>query len=308
MAARAGRAGGEKARAFRQSLTGAAPMEEVVSDARMGLANIRQRRNTAYRTGMGLVRQSATPLDFAPIDRALAQVGDVKRFKGVDISKSTARTRGEINELIDTWKALDPTEYHTAEGLDALKQAIGDVRDSLDYNTPSRLVADQAYNAVKKEIVKQAPSYAKTMQSYWQASDLIREMEKTLSLNPKATVDTSLRKLQSIMRNNAYTNYGRRVALGEMLTDAGATNLMEKLAGQSLSSLAPRGLGRLAAGGTALGGMADPAYWSLLPLQSPRLMGEAAYGAGALARAAPPTGTLPALYQTGRASREQGSQ
>ena len=305
LAAGAGRAGGEKGRAFRQAMTGTAPMEDVVSDARRALGEIRKRRNAAYRQGMRQLGQETAILRFTPIDDAMKKAADVKRYKGVDISRKTAGIRDEIQGLIDEWKALDPAEYHTAEGLDALKQAIGDIRDSTDFNTPSRVVADQAYNAVKDAIVKQAPDYATTMRGYWQGTELIKDMEKTLSLNPKASVDTQLRKLQSVMRDNAYTNYGRRVALAEMLVDAGAENLMEKLAGQSLGSLAPRGLGRAVAGAAGVGGVAlDPALLATLPLQSPRLMGEAAYGLGAASRLAPPAGTLPAIYQTGRASRE----
>lgn len=48
------------------------------------------------------------------------------------------------------------------------------------------------------------------MKNYENASNLIREIEKTLSLNPKASIDTALRKLQSVMRDNVNTNYGKR--------------------------------------------------------------------------------------------------
>jgi hypothetical protein len=52
-------------------------------------------------------------------------------------------------------------------------------------------------NVVKAQVVEQAPGYAKTMKNYEKASNLIREIEGTLSLNPKARIDTALRKLQS---------------------------------------------------------------------------------------------------------------
>ena len=283
-AARAGYRGGQASEAFRESMRGLSPVEDAVQDARQALQSIRLKRGVDYRRGMAQVAGDATVLDFAPIDRAMGRAARIKSFKGVPISKSTAKVTGDIQELLDQWKALDPTEYHTPEGLDALKQAIGDIRDATDFGSPSRAVADQAYNAVKGEIVKQAPTYAKTMRSYWQASEVIKEMERTLSLNPKATVDTQLRKLQSLLRNNANTNYGRRLVLGEMLVEAGADNLMEKLSGQALQGLAPRGLGRVVAGGIAAGGYIDPQLLMLLPAQSPRLMGEAAYAGGQAAK------------------------
>jgi hypothetical protein len=67
--------------------------------------------------------------------------------------------------------------------------------DNTERGSPAQKVATQVYNVVKDQIVKQAPEYAKTMADE-KASNLIREMEKTLSLNPKASVDTTLRKLQ----------------------------------------------------------------------------------------------------------------
>ena len=74
-------------------------------------------------------------LDFAPIDQALTDIKQVKTFKGQDISESTAAIRQRLNDTVMDWKNLDPTNFHTAEGFDALKQKIGDVRDSLPYGS-----------------------------------------------------------------------------------------------------------------------------------------------------------------------------
>src|SRR5262245_45560868 len=83
------------------------------------------------------------------------------------------------------------------------------------------------------------------MNAYAKASDIINELERTLSLNPNATVDTSLRKLQSVLRDNVNTSFGRRRELAEYLVNHGAPNLIERLSGQALKPLASRGLGRL---------------------------------------------------------------
>lgn len=310
-AAKAGMKGGDVAEDFQANLRGRVPMEDVVSDAKGALSNIRQTRGGEYRSGMSGIKSDTTVLDFADIDKAVLKAAQVKNFKGVPISKSTAGVSQEIIDLVDEWKKLDPAEFHTAEGLDALKQAIGDIRDATQYGTPSRTVANQAYNAVKDRIVKQAPEYGKVMKDYEVASDLIREMEKTLSLNAKASVDTSLRKLQSVMRNNANTNYGKRVDLAEMLQEAGASNLMEKLSGQMLSSSTPRGLAKLYPTATGMAALMNPYALAALPLESPRLMGEAAYYTGKGAGAASdiynvlPSGTSQAAFQGGRLSTEE---
>lgn len=303
-AAAAGAKGGAASKAFRRAITGTAPVDEVVNDARKAVRVLRERKNAAYRFGMKGVAQDQTVLDFGAVDRAAAKAAGVKKYKGVPISRKTEGIRKEINDVLDEWRSLDPAEYHTPEGMDALKQAIGEIRDSTDFHTPNRVVADQVYNAVKDQITKQAPAYAETMRGYSDAMETIRDLEKSLSLGEKAASDTALRKLQSIMRNNAFTNYGRRAALGQLLVDAGAEHLMEKLAGQSLTAIHPRGLGGAVAGATGVGGLAlDPRLLATLPLQSPRIMGEAAYGLGALSRLAPPPGTAAAVYQAGRGAR-----
>ncbi len=272
--------GGSKGEEFRDAMRGNTPLGDVVDTAREGLSNMRVNRGQEYVRDMSALGQDQTVLDFSGVDKAMQDAGKVKTFKGVDLAPKTAGVRQEISETIDAWKALDPAEYHTPVGFDALKQQIGDIRDHTQYGTPERVVADKAYNAIRGEITKQAPEYAKTMKAYEQASDLIREMESTLSLKQGANIDTSLRKLQSIMRNNVNTNYGRHIELGDMLEQAGAKNLMAKLAGQSLNHWFPRGLGKLEAAGAAIGAFSHPMAAAALPFMSPRLMGEAAHFTG----------------------------
>jgi hypothetical protein len=159
-------------------------------------------------------------------------------FKGQVINKNAAGTVDEVSGLVNQWKALDPAEYHTPEGLDALKKAIGDIRDSVQFGTPGRKAADTAYNAVKAQIDFQAPTYAKVMKDYSQASDALTEVEKALSLGNKAAADTSMRKLQSLMRNNVNTNYGNRLDLAKKLEEKGA-DILPAVAGQAASSMTP---------------------------------------------------------------------
>lgn len=288
-AARSGAESGPAGQAFRDNMRGTAPMEETVQVAQQALGKIRQERGQAYRSGMIPVANDKTVLNFNDIDNALANVATVKSFKGQNISPKTQDIRLEIGEAIRDWKTLNPAEFHTAEGLDALKQKIGDIREGTERGTPARVVADQAYNAIKQTIVKQAPEYAKVMKGYEEATKQIKDIEKTLSLNPNASVDTALRKLQSVLRDNVNTSFGRRRELAQYLTDAGAPHLMERLAGQALKPWTPRGLAKmvgtelLAAGAGAFGAGATGAGGAAaatLPFMSPRIMGEAAHAAG----------------------------
>ena len=287
----AGQQGGQAGKAFLDSMTGAEPVENVVSEARGAVANLRQVRGDLYRQEMQKLGANTTVLKFNDIDAAVNNT--VKKFKGVSISPSVEAIQGNIKAAVEDWKQLDPKQFHTPEGLDALKQQIGDIRDNTQPNTPQRLAADKVYNAVKDTIVKQAPEYAKIMKGYEEASTQIKEIEKTLSLNPKASIDTALRKITSALRDDVNTNYGRRQELVAFLARSGATHLLEKIAGQSLKAVMPRGIARLAVSGEgagALGAIAagHPAVaaglMGSLVGHSPFVVGSAAYGLGAAQR------------------------
>lgn len=283
-AAKAGAAGGAKAEAFLEQLRGNAPIENVVNTARDAVSELYKNRSDAYKAGMGNTIQNQAILDFAPIDRAVVNAEKVGTFHGVEIRGNAATALNEIKNKIAEFKAGNPAVFRTVEGFDKLKQAISDIQQNLPYGTPARKVADDLYNSVKNEIVKQAPDYAKVMSDYEQASALLKDIESSLSLGKKANIDTSVRKLQSILRNNANTNYGRRTELGRQLEGtgvAGADTLFPQLAGQMLSSPTPRGIqGATSAlgGGAAL--VTNPALLPGLAITSPRLVGEAAYYGG----------------------------
>jgi hypothetical protein len=113
-----------------------------------------------------------------------------------------------------------------------------------------------------------------------------REIERALSLGRNNATDTAIRKLQSLTRNNASTNYGSRLNSAETLKAAGAETLMPRLAGQALNAKMPRGIMQALAGAGLLGGAAflNPVFLAGLPMASPRLIGEAANLAGTAAR------------------------
>ena len=295
-AAKAGLAGGSKAQAFLDQMRGNAPIENVVNTAKDAVAELFRNRSDAYTSGMSGVTNSKVVMSFAPIDTAITKAEKIGSFEGIAIRGNAANVLKEIKDKIQEFKSNPSPNTKTIEGFDKLKQAIGDIQQAQPYGTPARKVADELYNTVKNEIGKQAPDYAKVMSDYENASALLKDIQGTLSLNPKANVDTSIRKLQSIMRNNANTNYGRRVDLAKELEATGvpgADTLFPQLAGQMLNSAMPRGiqggvlpLGALTAGVTS--GLTNPmtalAVGGGALLSSPRLVGEAAYLSGKAAR------------------------
>lgn len=284
---KAGAEGGEAGRQFVANLRGQADPMDVLNAAKLNLEQLRLDRSNAYRTNIQNIKGDKTVIDFAGIDKALSNEFNKVSFKGKIKNAEAANVLQQVKEIVEDWKKLDPAEYHTPEGMDALKQSVGQLIEQVKPRTTSDTVVKGVYNAIKKEIDNQAPTYAKTMKAYSDSTDQIREIERALSLGDKASADTAMRKLQSLMRNNVNTNYGQRMRLATELESQGGRQMMPALAGQALSDLAPRGIQRATApiGGLGLYGIGGlPAAAAGALVSSPRVVGETVYGAGLGAR------------------------
>ena len=282
----AGKAGGAQAQAFRSAMRNDADMMSVLDDARANLDALRQSRSAAYKQNMTAVKQATQPINLEPIESTINNTVQAFTYKGVAKNPQVLNALNDAKSLLDDFKKLPADQYHGAEGLDAFKQQIRALinRQPLEARDV-RSALGQVEQGIKKQIENKAPIYAKAMSDYAEASDLIDEATRALSLGEKATADTALRKLQSVMRNNANTNYGARLASVETLEQAGGRPILPQLAGQALSDWTPRGIQRATAptagAGLALTGNI-PAALAFGAMSSPRIVGETMYGAGRL--------------------------
>ena len=249
-----------------------------------------------------------TQLDILPIKKKLTeQVKSLLSGEGDVLDPDALKALNKARDIINNWGDLTPM------GLDGLKRRLYTLAD---YNKPGTYrVIKNLYDDVKATIVEQAPEYARLTKNYAEASELIDEIKKTLSINPQATVDTQIRKLLSAMRDNVNASFGRRSELVSELEKASGRQLKAGLAGASLSPLTPRGLARiLPAAGAAIalgGGASIPGLIAGLGMTSPRLIGETAYVAGLLDKAVPQIfrpEVMNALYQAEQAQDIQEDQ
>jgi len=281
------RAGQTGNRDFLANMRGEVPLTDVLDRAKQGLSKMAAAKSAEYRSGMIPIAGDKSVLSLQGIDKALDDALGVATFKGQTKNAAASSYVAKMRDAVDEWKALAPDEFHTPEGLDALKQKLGGIMEEIPFEQKTaRLAAGKVYSAAKSTIEDQAPTYAKVMKDYSEASSQISELERALSLGDKASKDTAMRKLQSLMRNNVQTNYGNRLTLANTLEREGGVDLMPSLAGQAMNSLTPRSLsGQMGSGATALAAMAtsNPLLLAGLPLQSPRVVGSLAYGAGRLA-------------------------
>lgn len=308
---RAGQEGGQTAEVFRRNLQKNATLKEVLDDTKNALQGLMNERQTQYRSGMVNIQRDKSILDFAGIDKAIADAQGRVTFKGQVKDQAGFDALNNVRQMVDDWKNLNPADFHTPEGLDALKQKVGSVLEDIDPKTRAYGTVSEVYNSIRSEIVKQAPTYANVMRSYTEATEKINEIQKSLNLGRTASADTTLRKLLGSLRDNVNANFGQRLQLLEELDKQG--KIVPALAGISLSQLTPRGLSRATAPGTGvlLGVTGNvPAAITSLVASSPRVAGEAAYAAGVGARGVQQIGqTLPfavnpqlynLLYQSGQ--------
>lgn len=279
---KAGKSGNQ---AFLDNLRGDVPLTDVLDQAKAGLQAMNAAKAAEYRSGMLPIKADKAILNLDGISKAVDDAASITTFKGQVKNEAAHNAVQKMRAIVDDWKSLDPAEFHTPEGLDALKQKLGGILESIPFEEKTaRNAASKIYNATKSEISSQAPTYAKVMKDYQLATEQITEIERALSLGKKASADTSMRKLQSLMRNNVQTNYGNRLSLANALEQSGGVDIMPSLAGQALNSITPRSLsGKIGAGATMYNALTNPGTLAALPLQSPRLVGSLAYGAGRVA-------------------------
>ena len=274
-----GVAGGERAKNFTDNMRGLEDSRVVLEEAEGALARMRETKSRNYQKGSKAWNADRTRLDFWPVSEKFDElVRSTYHGEHSKVGLDTQKKLKEIYEVIDEWGA--DKGAHTAGGLDALKMRLDDMMpNKLDPSQSSRIVSEMR-NSVKDIIVKQVPEYADVMKDYETAINLEKEIRRTLSVggNP----DTALRKLQSMMRNNVNTNYGERLALGKILEDQGGGKILDRVAGQNVNKMAPRGLARGVVPFTALAPLytGNPMGIMALPFQSPRIVGEGAHLAG----------------------------
>ena len=264
---------------------------QVVSDAKNALQELRQNRNSSYLQTKGKLASEMKQVGLGGIRETLDKFSEAGKLEGTSVVSRPRQQKvvNDIRAIVDEWDTIsgpDRKVAHSVIGLDELKIKIRDeVNANYPIGSPERTIAKSVVDGLTDSIKAADPDYHKWMTDYADASRHIDDLERTFSLGAGKINDNALRKLQSIMRQNVNTNFGARTQLAEKLTRTKAgENISEQLAGQSLNPMLPRGISRYTGPITAMGAgsvLSNP--WvtgGLLPFMSPRLAGEVAYKTG----------------------------
>jgi hypothetical protein len=291
--------------AFTGSMRGTSAVGKVVDVARDAVANLRDAATRQYKAAMAQFGQTPTPLSPDALRATMA----ANKPKNFDVMADAPHRPSDhlawqqMNDTVEHYLAkaqADPTLLEPL-AVDQFKQDLYTVGSKVGgaADRDAARIAGGAYRAVRKMLTDHDPIYGKIMKDYGDAAEEAASLESGFSLTSRrgkpVNVDAASRRLQSIMRNNASTNYGQRAAMGERLAELDPTGtIMPTLAGQSASSWVPRGLranvegaglltGALHGG---LGALVSPSLWAGLATTSPRVAGEVAGGLGRAAGAA----------------------
>lgn len=308
-AAKAAAKGGAERQAFKQSMRGQIGGRTIVDDARDSLESIKETRRQDYTSKLSQVKSHQGNLQtqvYALKSDLTGKNGLLKKFGvtldnngEVNFTRSPISKDGQavVKEAIETIRGWGTNpEDITAVGFDTLKRKLDDL---IPASGEAKAFITPLKNKVRDTLNKNVPGYEKMTKDYAEASELIKDIQGGLSLTDRAQADTTLRKLNSVLRQN----FEFRNTLTGKLDDAGGKNLIQKVAGNQMNTVAPKGLARsvIAGGGVgaSIAGSFNPAYLGFLAASSPRLVGEFLLLTGMPAQKI--GSTLNAIYKPGRA-------
>ena len=267
----------KKDKDFTDAMRGNIDQKTVVADANAAFDKMQNKKKSEFIDQKTKLKLDKQKINFSNIETQMNDWISSKTYQGMsELSESSQKILADIQKEITLYK--NNPQLHTAQGLDILKRKIDNMYPLNPKTKSDQMVVTAMKNIVKDEIIKQVPDYAKVMEAFETASLLEKQLMQELSLGKNKNAATTLKKLQSIMRNNVNTNYGGRLQAFNKLEDFSDANIIEKIAGMELSSFKGRGFSQPVTSGTIAYtlGSGNLAALGLLPFASPRLTGEAA--------------------------------
>lgn len=221
--------------------------DDIVSEARDALWVVFNDRRSAYEKSIASLKWATKQYDIKPVrdsfDDLLNKFWVLKDSKwNLDFSRSPAlwRFKNDILEMQKVIKWWGKKEWDTTLlWVDKLKQTL----DQFSRNTAESKTLDSFVTTLRnkaKTLGTDNPEYAKMLNDYSESTNLIKELQKWLSLWEKASTDTAFRKLSGALR----TNNEFRKSLVSALDEASGWFLSSKIAGQQMSELLPRWIAR----------------------------------------------------------------
>lgn len=255
---------------FTAQMTGTADVADPIAKAQAAVQELYAARGQDYTRRMNRLKRDPETLSFDDIEQALEGVRKVGRHKGIDISGAS----GVWNQIDAKFMEFFDAGLNTVEDFDAMKRAVGGIRDGYAVGTPEYKVANDVYKSINKTITDRAPIYADIMADYRMASDTLSDIQSSLSTGA-ASADTTLSKLRRSASGRATRG---DTVLNILENTQSGKGLGDMLAGQAFGSTDPSTFAT-ATGTLGTAATGSPETMASLAL-TPRRLGERAYSLG----------------------------
>ena len=255
---------------FLENLEGRSDPMDIVKQMDRGLQELYRERSAAYTRRMNKLKRNPETLDFSDIDAAIENTRDIGSYQGVDIS-AAAEVWNKIDSKVAEFRELG---IDNVEGFDAMKQAVGNIRDNYQRGTAEYRAANEVYKSIRNTITRKAPIYADIMRDYAATSDAIADARSVLGVDAPSADSTLTRMMRQV---------GGRAPRGttalDLLenTEAGR-GITDRIAGLALSGTEPP---RLTSNVLTFGGaLAGAPEATAAMFASPQRVGKAMYNVG----------------------------
>ena len=262
--------------------------KQALEEAQQGLKQIVQKRGNEYVKELEKIKGSNQQVQQVlsnTRDSAKQLLSDFdvklqsgKKLNNLNFENSTITKNNEIvqKSFNDVMSWTDTS----AAGLDRLKKRLTQYANDIpatERGGAHSFIIDLK-NSLDNGLKENVPGYREMTSKYAQASDLIDDIQKALSLKDTASQDTAIRKLMSTTRENN----DLRKEFVDILSGASKSDIRGKLAGSALAPNFAGGLsGKMAQAAIPSAGVAGFLSPSAVPLigayiaaSSPRLVGE----------------------------------
>jgi hypothetical protein len=334
----AGAEGGSRQSAFKSTLRAPGTGEDILGTANSALDDLFEQRRTTYqdnllkleqdtyitKNGQLYVRKELKGAEaqvkgyepgtevLVPTQLTTKGVKDIatRAFKdiGIDAKNGTidfskrpsldATNLQKLSDLVYDWEDLTPT------GLNQLRQEIEGFRKGGINLSPAEnrfnVVVDKMSAGLTKYLEDRVPAVKPLNAEYAKQTEFIKEIRRELSLGDGKSIDTGIRKLTSVMRqNNEF-----RLQLIEQLQATAGRDITARIAGAAMNPYLPRGMAKpLITSGAVLGSVTFGVVIQALPallLASPRIVAEFINALGVGARQIEKTGATKAAGPAAR--------
>lgn len=249
--------------------SGKGNLNEIAQTAMNAVDEAKKNASNAYiSTRKSLATEQIDP---QPI---LDAIDKAKKELGVDAMIDSPQTVADLEKMRSM--VADRTDF-SAVGLDNLKKGLNDLVADRRGSGREGLLATVPQQ-VRKTIEEADPKYAKLMDQWEGWRGQLKDFQKTLSLNPRASDAQQLAKLMASMKHP-----GKGAVLDELTKTNAGKYLPQMIAGASTSDWMPSHFNTVAdvlmAGG--LSALGHPSAILGVAAASPKIVGKAAQAIGA---------------------------